>query len=185
LAENTPCKAAMEREILTAQMPGNQSRAIMKKITPFLWFDKQAEEAAKFYTTVFKGSKILGIARYTKGTPGKPGSVITVKFRILGQEFTALNGGPVFKFTPAVSFVVHCRSQREIDYYWRRLSAGGKKVQCGWLEDKYGVSWQVVPDVLVDLLTGNDPARAERVMKAVMKMVKLDIKRLRRAAAKK
>jgi predicted 3-demethylubiquinone-9 3-methyltransferase (glyoxalase superfamily) len=157
----------------------------MQKITPFLWFDKQAEQAAKFYTSVFKGSGILGIARYGKGSPGKPGSVMTVKFRILGQKFTALNGGPVFKFTPAISFVVHCRSQKEVDYYWQKLSMGGKKVQCGWLEDKYGVSWQIVPDVLIELLTGNDPAKAERVMKAMMKMVKLDIKLLQRAAAKK
>jgi predicted 3-demethylubiquinone-9 3-methyltransferase (glyoxalase superfamily) len=157
----------------------------MKKIMPFLWFDGQAEEAAKFYTSVFKGSRILDVARYTKGTPGKPGSVMTVRFRILGQDFTALNGGPEYRFTPAVSFVVHCRSQAEIDYYWRRLSAGGKKVQCGWLVDRFGVSWQVVPDMLMGLLTGNDPARAERVMRAIMKMVKLDIRRLLRAAAKK
>jgi predicted 3-demethylubiquinone-9 3-methyltransferase (glyoxalase superfamily) len=157
----------------------------MQKITPFLWFDGQAEEAAKFYTSVFKGSGILDVARYTRGTPGKPGSVLTVRFRILGQDFTALNGGPEHKFTPAVSFVVRCRSQAEIDYYWRRLSAGGKKVKCGWLVDRYGVSWQVVPDMLMDLLTGNDPARTERVLRAIMKMVKLDIKRLRGAAAGK
>jgi len=162
-----------------------ESTVLVQKITPFLWFDKQAEEAAKFYSSIFKGSKILGVARYTKGTPGKPGSVMTVRFRILGQEFTALNGGPVYRFTPAVSFVVHCRSQREIDYYWRRLSANGKEIQCGWLVDKYGVSWQVVPDVLMDLLTGDDTARSERVMRAIIKMVKLDIKRLRRAAARK
>jgi predicted 3-demethylubiquinone-9 3-methyltransferase (glyoxalase superfamily) len=157
----------------------------MQKITPFLWFDGQAEEAAKFYTSVFQGSGILDVARYTRGTPGKPGSVLTVRFRILGQDFTALNGGPEHKFTPAVSFVVRCRSQAEIDYYWRRLSAGGKKVKCGWLVDRYGVSWQVVPDMLMDLLTGNDPARTERVLRAIMKMVKLDIKRLRGAAAGK
>jgi len=155
-----------------------------QSITPFLWFDKQAEQAVKFYTSVFKGSKILGIARFTKGSPGKPGSVMTVRFRILGQEFTALNGGPEFRFTPAISFVVHCRTQKEVDTYWRKLSAGGKKVQCGWLEDKYGMSWQIVPDVLIDLLAGKDPVKAERVMKAMMAMVKLDIKRLRRAAAK-
>jgi predicted 3-demethylubiquinone-9 3-methyltransferase (glyoxalase superfamily) len=157
----------------------------MQKITPFLWFDGQAEEAAKFYTSVFKESGIVDVARYTRGTPGKPGSVLTVRFRILGQDFTALNGGPEHKFTPAVSFVVRCRSQAEIDYYWRRLSAGGKKVKCGWLVDRYGVSWQVVPDMLMDLLTGNDPARTERVLRAIMKMVKLDIKRLRGAAAGK
>ncbi len=157
----------------------------MQNITPFLWFDRQAEQAAKFYTSVFKDSKVLDIARYSVASYGKAGSVMTVRFRILGQEFTALNGGPVFKFTPAISFVVHCRSQREVDYYWRRLSAGGKKVQCGWLEDKFGVSWQVVPDMLIALITSRDTAKAERVTRAMMKMVKLDIKRLRRAAAKK
>jgi predicted 3-demethylubiquinone-9 3-methyltransferase (glyoxalase superfamily) len=156
----------------------------MPKITPFLWFDNKAEQAARFYTSIFKGSKTLDIARYGKGSPGKPGSVMTVRFRILGQEFTALNGGPVFKITPAVSFVVHCKTQREVDYYWRRLSAGGKEVQCGWLEDRYGVSWQIVPDVLIRLLTGTDRAKAERVTTAMMKMVKLDIKSLRRAALK-
>jgi predicted 3-demethylubiquinone-9 3-methyltransferase (glyoxalase superfamily) len=157
----------------------------MANITPFLWFDKQAEQAARFYTSVFKGSRILGVARYGRGSPGKAGSVMTVSFRILGQKFTALNGGPAFKFTPAVSFVVHCRSQREVDHYWRRLAAGGEEVQCGWLRDKFGLSWQVVPDALIDLLSGDDPARAERVMRAMMKMVKLDIKGLRRAAGEK
>jgi predicted 3-demethylubiquinone-9 3-methyltransferase (glyoxalase superfamily) len=157
----------------------------MQHITPFLWFDKQAEQAAKFYTSVFKDSKVVGIARHSKGSPGKPGSVMTVSFRILGQEFTALNGGPVFKFTPAVSFVVHCQSQKEVDYYWRRLSAGGKKVQCGWLEDKFGVSWQIVPDELIELLMSRDPEKAERVTKAMMKMVKLDIRRLKWAAKEK
>jgi predicted 3-demethylubiquinone-9 3-methyltransferase (glyoxalase superfamily) len=156
----------------------------MPKITPFLWFDNKAGQAARFYTSIFKGSKTLDIARYGKGSPGKPGSVMTVRFRILGQEFTALNGGPVFKITPAVSFVVHCKTQREVDYYWRRLAAGGKEVQCGWLEDRYGVSWQIVPDVLIRLLTGTDRAKAERVTTAMMKMVKLDIKGLRRAALK-
>jgi predicted 3-demethylubiquinone-9 3-methyltransferase (glyoxalase superfamily) len=157
----------------------------MQKITPCLWFDGQAEEAARFYTSVFKGSKILGVARYGRGSRGKPGSVLTVRFRILGQDFIALNAGPKFKFTPAVSFVVNCRSQAEIDYYWRRLSAGGRKVECGWLVDKYGLSWQVVPDMIAELVADDDPARSERVIIAVMKMVKLDIKRLRRAAAGK
>ncbi|HKB92007.1 MAG TPA: VOC family protein [Opitutaceae bacterium] len=157
----------------------------MQKITPFLWFDKQAEQAVKFYTSVFKDSKTLGVARYSEGSPGKPGSVMTVNFRILGQEFVALNGGPVFKFTPAISFVVDCKTQKEVDYYWRKLSAGGRKVQCGWLEDKFGVSWQVVPTVLVDLLSGKDAAKAERVTKAMLKMIKLDIKQLRAAASGK
>lgn len=156
----------------------------MPKITPFFWFKNDAEKAARFYTSVFKNSKILSIARYPPGSPGKPGSVMTVNFRIEGQEFTALNGGsiPGFKINPGISFVVHCRTQREVDYYWRRLSAGGKKVQCGWLEDKFGVSWQVVPDVLLKLWTTKDRAKAERVMKAMVKMVKLDIKKLEQAA---
>jgi predicted 3-demethylubiquinone-9 3-methyltransferase (glyoxalase superfamily) len=156
----------------------------MQKITPFLWFDKEAHAAAKFYTSVFKGSKILQVTRYGEGFPGKPGSVMTVKFRILGQVFAALNGGPVFKMTPAVSFVVHCRTQKEVDYYWRRLSSEGKEVQCGWLEDKFGVSWQIVPDVLLELIASKDAPKAQRVMNAMMKMVKLDISVLRRAAAK-
>jgi predicted 3-demethylubiquinone-9 3-methyltransferase (glyoxalase superfamily) len=154
----------------------------MSKISPFLWFDDQAEQAAKFYISVFKGSKILEVIRYGEGSRGKPGSVMTVRFRILGQEFTALNGGPQFRFTPAVSFVVRCGNQRELDYYWRNLSAGGEKVQCGWLKDRFGLSWQIVPDGLTELLAGNDPKKAERVMRAMMKMVKLDIGRLKKAA---
>ncbi len=157
----------------------------MPKITPFLWFDKEAEQAAKFYTSVFKGSKILGISRYGKGMPGKAGSVMTVKFRLLGQEFSALNGGPAYKFTHAVSFVVHCKSQKEVDYYWRRLSAGGKEVQCGWLQDRYGLSWQIVPVMMLEALAGKDKAKIDRMMGAMMQMVKLDIKGLQRAAAGK
>jgi predicted 3-demethylubiquinone-9 3-methyltransferase (glyoxalase superfamily) len=154
----------------------------MKKITPFLWFDTQAEQAAQFYASVFRNSRILDIARYSKGSPGKAGSVMTVRFRLLGQEFTALNGGPMYKFTPAISFVVHCKTQKEVDAYWRKLTAGGRQVQCGWLVDKYGVSWQIVPDILIELLTSGDASKAERVTQAMLKMVKLDIKRLRRAA---
>jgi predicted 3-demethylubiquinone-9 3-methyltransferase (glyoxalase superfamily) len=157
----------------------------MKKITPFLWFDDQAEPAAKFYTSIFKGSKIRAVTRYSKGTPGKPGSVMTVNFRIMDQEFTALNGGPVYKITPAVSFVVHCSTQKEVDYYWRRLTAGGREIQCGWLVDKFGVSWQVVPDLLIELLTDKDQAKVERVTQAMLKMVKLDMRLLKAAAAKK
>ncbi len=153
----------------------------MQKITPFLWFDDNAEQAAKFYTSAFKGGKILATARYTETGPGKSGSVMTVKFRLLGQEFVALNGGTDFKITPAISFVVNCDTQKEIDYYWTKLSAGGKKVQCGWLEDKYGVSWQIVPSVLPDLITDKDPEKVNRVMAAMMKMVKLDLKRLQQA----
>jgi predicted 3-demethylubiquinone-9 3-methyltransferase (glyoxalase superfamily) len=157
----------------------------MQKITPFLWFDDNAEEAVKFYTAIFKKAKILAIARYGEGGPGKPGSVMTVKFRLFGQKFVALNGGPEFKFTPAISFVVNCTTQKEVDYYWKKLSAGGKEVQCGWLTDKYGVSWQIVPTVLLELLADKDSKKSARVMKAMMQMVKLDIKRLQRAYDKK
>jgi predicted 3-demethylubiquinone-9 3-methyltransferase (glyoxalase superfamily) len=157
----------------------------MPKITPFLWFDKQALQAAKFYTSVFKGSKVLAVSRYGNGMPGKPGSVMTVKFRLLGQAFTALNAGPEFKFNPSVSFVVHCKTQREIDYYWRRLTAGGKEVQCGWLQDKYGLSWQIVPDMLLKVVTGTDQPKIDRMMGAMIRMVKLDIGVLEKAAAGK
>ncbi len=154
----------------------------MQKITPFLWFTQDAEKAAKFYVSVFKGGKILKVLRCGEAGPGRPGTVMTVKFRILGQEFTALNGGPVFKFTPAISFVVHCSTQREVDYYWRKLTAGGKAVRCGWLEDRFGVSWQIVPDALIDLLGSKDSAKAARVTQAMMKMIKLDISKLQAAA---
>jgi predicted 3-demethylubiquinone-9 3-methyltransferase (glyoxalase superfamily) len=157
----------------------------MQNITPFLWFNDQAEAAVRFYLSVFKNSKILKVVRDSGGKPGKPGPVLTVMFRLLGEEFIALNGGPKFKFSPVISFVVNCRTQQEVDYYWRKLSAGGKKVQCGWLEDKYGVSWQIVPTVLPELLGDKDAGKAARVMQAMMKMIKLDIKTLQRAAAKK
>lgn len=158
----------------------------MQKITPFLWFNDQAEEAAKFYTSIFRKSKIVNVARYgeagEKAAGRSKGSVMTVAFEIEGQRFVALNGGPQFKFTEAISFVVNCRTQAELDHYWRRLSAGGKEVQCGWLKDKYGVSWQIVPTVLGELLSGKDAARSERVMQALLKMVKLDIQKLKLAA---
>jgi len=158
----------------------------VQNITPFLWFDTQAEAAAKFYVGLFKkNSKILAVSRYSKRSPGPEGSVMTVKFRVQSQEFVALNGGTDFKITPAISFVVNCATQKEVDYYWAKLSAGGKKVQCGWLEDKFGVSWQIVPTELMELLTEKDPAKTERVMMAMLKMIKLDIKTLRRAAGKK
>jgi predicted 3-demethylubiquinone-9 3-methyltransferase (glyoxalase superfamily) len=157
-----------------------------QSITPFLWFDDQAEEAAKFYTSIFKNSRVRKMARYDKGAEkasGRPaGSVMTVDFQLDGQDFVALNGGPHFKFTEAVSFVVNCETQTEVDKYWKKLTAGGKEVQCGWLKDKYGVSWQVVPTVLKGLLTDKDPAKAHRVMQALLKMVKLDIKKLKQAA---
>lgn len=161
----------------------------VQKITPFLWFDNRAEEAAKFYTSIFKNSRISKIARYGKEgekVAGRPaGSVMTVEFQLEGQDFVALNGGPHFHFTEAISFVVNCRTQTELDRYWKKLSAGGKKVQCGWLKDKYGVSWQIVPEILGELLSDKDSAKSEPVMRALLKMVKLDIGKLKRAAEAK
>ena len=153
----------------------------MPKITPFLWFDGQAEEAAKFYASVFKNSKILGVARYPEGSPGPAGTVMTVGFELDGQEFTALNGGPIFKFNEAISFVVHCETQAEVDEYWEKLSAGGSEVECGWVKDKFGVSWQIVPTVLIEMLQDRDAGKAKRVMKAMLGMKKLDIGGLKRA----
>jgi predicted 3-demethylubiquinone-9 3-methyltransferase (glyoxalase superfamily) len=158
----------------------------MQKISPFLWFNDNAEEAVKFYTSIFKNSRIGKISRYGEEgkeiTGGKPGSVMTVEFTLEGQEFIALNGGPHFKFTEAVSFVVNCKTQAEVDRYWNKLSTGGKKVQCGWLKDKFGLSWQIVPTVLAELMSSKDAAKSGRVMKAMLKMVKLDIKKLQQAA---
>ena len=158
----------------------------MQKITPFLWFDDKAEAAARFYTSIFKPSKILNVLRYDQAAArvsGRPeGSVMTVAFQLAGQEFTALNGGPLFKFTEAVSFAVNCRTQKEVDYYWRKLTAGGGRPgQCGWLKDKFGFSWQVMPTILDELLGSRDAAKAQRVMKALLTMRKLDIKKLKQA----
>ncbi len=157
----------------------------MQKITPFLWFNDKAEEAVKFYTSVFKNSKVKAIARYGDAGPGPKGSVMTVSFQLEGQEFVALNGGLAFSFTPAVSFVVNCRTQAEVDRFWGKLSAGGEKGQCGWLKDKYGVSWQVVPTVLSKLVSDRDPARSNRVVQAILKMTKIDIAALKTAYGKK
>jgi len=154
----------------------------MQKITPFLWFDHQAEQAAKFYTSIFKNSKLKKIARYTKVGPGPEGSVMTVAFNLNGQEFVALNGGPNFKFTEAISLVVNCETQAEVDRYWKKLSAGGKKVACGWLQDQYGLFWQITPTMLTKLIADKDSDKVNRVMTAMMKMVKLDIKKLKAAA---
>jgi predicted 3-demethylubiquinone-9 3-methyltransferase (glyoxalase superfamily) len=154
----------------------------MQKITPFLWFDNNAEEAVHFYTSIFKDSKILSTSRYGDAGPGPKGTVMTMRFQLNGQEFIALNGGPHFKFTEAISFVVNCETQQEIDEYWATLTAGGKEVQCGWLKDKYGLSWQIVPTVLGQLMQNSDPAKASRVMQAMMKMVKMDIETLKQAA---
>ena len=160
-----------------------------QRISPMLWFDDQAEQAAGFYTSIFKNAKILNTTRYSKEAEqaaGPPaGSVMTVEFVLDGQKFTALNGGPHFKFNEAISFVVRCSDQAEVDYYWDRLSAGGdpRAQQCGWLKDKFGVSWQVVPDQLVRLLTDKDPERARKAMAAMLKMKKIEVAELERAAA--
>jgi predicted 3-demethylubiquinone-9 3-methyltransferase (glyoxalase superfamily) len=151
------------------------------KITPFLWFDGKAEEAVNFYVSVFKNSKTLSVSRYGDAGPGPKGTVMTVAFELDGQQFVALNGGPHFTFSPAISFVVSCETQEEVDHFWEKLSEGGKEVQCGWLEDKYGVSWQVVPRILLELLQDKNSEKTQRVLKAMMKMVKLDIKGLQRA----
>jgi len=155
----------------------------MQKITPFLWYDDKAEEAANFYVSIFKNSKVVSVARYGEAGPGPKGSAMTVAFELEGQKFVGLNGGPHFKFTEAVSFVVNCASQEEVDYFWEKLlEGGGKESQCGWLKDKYGLSWQIVPIVLPELLQNKDPEKANRVMQAMMKMVKIDIETLKRAA---
>ena len=154
------------------------------KITPFLWFDHQAEEAVGFYTSIFPNSKIVKVARYGDAGPGPAGSVMTIEFQLDGQTFVALNGGPIFKFTEAVSFVVNCQTQEEVDHYWEKLSADGGEVQCGWVKDKFGLSWQVVPTVLGQLLSEPDRAKAQRVMKAMLGMKKLDIRALKEAAEK-
>ncbi len=156
----------------------------IQKITPFLWFDHQAEEAAHFYTSIFPNSKIVKVVRYGAAGPGPAGSVMTVEFQLDGQNFVALNGGPIFKFTEAISFFVNCQSQDEVDTYWDRLSAGGTEVQCGWLKDKFGLAWQIIPTGLPELLGDPDPEKSQRVMKAMLAMKKLDIHVLNEAAGK-
>ena len=155
----------------------------MQKFTPCLWFDGNAEEAVNFYTSIFKHSKIGGMARYGEGGPGQKGTVMTVTFQLDGQDFLALNGGPHFTFSPAISFIVNCETQQEVDELWEKLSAGGEKGQCGWLKDRFGVSWQIVPTVLGEMMQDKDPKRSERVMQALLQMGKLDIETLRRAYA--
>jgi predicted 3-demethylubiquinone-9 3-methyltransferase (glyoxalase superfamily) len=152
-----------------------------QKITPFLWFNDQAEEAAAFYTSIFKNSKVISISRNGENAPGPKGTVMSATFQLNGQEFTALNGGPVFSFTPAISFFVHCTTQEEVDGFWEKLSEGGEKGQCGWLKDKFGVSWQIVPDALGELLNDQDAAKSQRVMQAMLKMGKIDIAGLKKA----
>ena len=154
----------------------------MEKITPFLWFDNQAEEAAAFYVSIFKNSKILGVTRYGEAGPGPRGSAMTVTFELAGQKFIALNGGPHFKFTEAISFSVDCKTQEEVDEFWRKLSKGGAEGQCGWLKDKYGLSWQINPTILGELLSDPDPQKSKSVMEAMLKMKKIDIGRLKQAS---
>lgn len=153
----------------------------MQKITPFLWFDNQAEEAANFYVSIFKNSKIGTVRRYEDAGPGPKASVMTVSFQLEGQEFVALNGGPHFKFTPAISLFVNCETQEEVDELWEKLLAGGRKDQCGWLQDKFGLSWQIIPRQLMEMLGDKDPGRSQRVMKAMLQMDKIDINRLQEA----
>ena len=154
----------------------------MQKISPFLWFETEAEDAARFYVSIFRNSRIVKVARYSDAGPGPEGSAMTVSFELEGQTFTALNGGPMFKFNEAISFVVDCTTQAEVDHYWDHLLEGGTAQRCGWLKDRYGLSWQIVPRVLVELLSGSDSARAGRVMQAMFGMVKLDIAKLQQAA---
>jgi len=156
-----------------------------QRITTFLWFDDNAEEAVNFYVSIFKDSKVLNTTRYGEAGPGPKETVMTIAFQLDGQEFTALNGGPQFKFTEAISLVVHCQTQEEVDYFWEKLGAGGQIVECGWLKDKFGLAWQIVPDVLLELLQDSDSKKTQRVMKAIMKMKKLDIASLKKAATGK
>lgn len=154
----------------------------MQKTTPCLWFDTQGEDAANFYTSVFDNSRVLHTARYGPGGPGPEGAVMTVSFELDGQEFVALNGGPQFTFSEAISFQVHCESQDEVDHFWEKLSEGGQEGPCGWLKDRYGVSWQIIPTVLPELLSDPDAEKAQRAMKAMLGMSKIDIEALRQAA---
>lgn len=153
----------------------------MQKITPFLWFDDKAEEAANFYVSIFKNSRVGRVTRYGEGAPGPKGKVMSVTFELDGQEFYALNGGPMFSFTPAISFFVNCETQKEVDELWRNLSAGGEESRCGWLKDKYGLSWQIIPSVLGRMLQDKDSKKAKRVMEAMLQMGKIDINRLQQA----
>jgi len=153
----------------------------MQKITPFLWFDGEAEEAMNFYVSVFKNSKVVRVSRYGAAGPGPKGTVMSATFQLDGQDFFALNGGPHFTFSPAISFFVNCETQQEVDELWEKLSEGGEKSKCGWLKDKYGLSWQIIPSVLGRLLQDKDVEKANRVMKAMLQMDKIDIKRLQQA----
>jgi predicted 3-demethylubiquinone-9 3-methyltransferase (glyoxalase superfamily) len=153
----------------------------MQKITPFLWFDDQAEEAMNFYVSIFKNARVNRVTRYGDAGPGTPGTVMSAEFTLDGVDFYALNGGPIFKFSPATSFFIHCETQEEVDHYWNKLLEGGKPSQCGWLDDKFGVTWQVVPNALGKFMNDPDKKKAGNVMKAMMKMIKLDIAKLQAA----
>jgi predicted 3-demethylubiquinone-9 3-methyltransferase (glyoxalase superfamily) len=153
----------------------------MQKITPFLWFDGKAEEAMNFYVSVFKNSRVVNVTRYGEAGPGPKGTVMSATFQLEGQDFYALNGGPQFTFTPAISLFVSCETQEEVDELWEKLSEGGRKDRCGWLQDKYGLSWQVIPSVLGKMLSDRDAEKANRVMKAMLPMDKIDMKRLKQA----
>jgi predicted 3-demethylubiquinone-9 3-methyltransferase (glyoxalase superfamily) len=153
----------------------------MQKIIPFLWFDGNAEEAMNFYISIFKNSKVVSVTRYGEAGPGPKGTVMSATFQLEGQDFYALNGGPQFQFTPAISLFVNCETQQEVDELWEKLSEGGRKDRCGWLQDRYGLSWQVIPTTLGKLLRDKDPEKSNRVMKAMLQMDKIDIQRLKRA----
>ena len=153
----------------------------MQKITPFLWFNDQAEEAMNFYVSIFKNSKVGRVTRYPKGSPGPEGKVMSVTFQLEGQEFMGLNGGPMFKFSEAISLFVDCETQEEVDELWARLSAGGEPGRCGWLKDKYGLSWQIIPKALMKLMQDPDPQKSQRVMQAMLKMSKIEVKALQQA----
>jgi len=153
----------------------------MQKIRPFLWFDDKAEEAVNFYVSVFKNSKVVSMSRYGEAGPGPKGTVMSATFQLEGQDFMALNGGPQFKFTPAISLFVNCETQQEVDELWEKLSEGGRKDRCGWLQDRYGLSWQIIPSVLVKMLGDKDPEKAKRVMQAMLQMSKIEIEGLKQA----
>ena len=178
MAANNPVQTGVgTKSQLDRTAPGAQ------KISTFLWFDHNAEEAARFYVSVFKNSRIINTVPHVEGVPGPANVALTVDFELDGERFTALNGGPQFKFTEAISLMVHCQTQEEIDYFWEKLSEGGQKVECGWLKDKFGLFWQIVPNVLDEIFQSGDKQKIQRVMQAVMKMKKLEIDGLQKAAA--
>ena len=179
-ATNAAKSGAMPGTVATSRDERADSQT--QKITTFLWFDNNAEEAVNFYISVFKNSRVIGSARYGETGPGPKGTIMTIDFELDGVRYNALNGGPNFKFTEAMSLVVHCQTQEEVDYYWEKLSEGGQIIECGWLKDKFGLFWQITPDLLLELLQSDDDQKVDRVMKAMMQMKKLDIEGIRKAA---